>query len=91
MTAVRPPNWPTVQPASSGGTGGARTAAQKAFFEAALGRAGAAQAPATQTPVVRAQTMPQPAAERVRSTFVQQTAEQPQKILRPGSIIDIKV
>lgn len=89
MTAVRPPNWPTVQPSNSGGAGNARTAAQKAFFEAALGRANAPQQ--AQTPVVRAQTMPQPAAERVRSTFVQQPAEQPQKILRPGSIIDIKV
>ncbi len=90
MTAVRPPVWPTVQQPVSGGANNARTAAQKAFFEAALGGAARPQAAAPQAPAVRAETMPQPAAERVRSTFVHPT-EQPQKILRPGSLIDIKV
>jgi hypothetical protein len=43
-----------------------------------------------QAPAVRAETAPQPHAERVRTTF---TAPQdpPQKILRPGSLLDIKV
>jgi len=92
VTAVRPPNWPTVTPPASGGAGNARTAAQRAFFDQALGKAGAPQAQPTpvQAPVVRAETRVQPAAQRVQSTFVQPT-EQPQKILRPGSLLDIKV
>lgn len=92
MTAVRPPVWPTVQQPPSGGAGNARTAAQRAFFQAALEKTGAPQpqAQAIQTPTIRAETVPQPAAQRVRSEFVQPT-EQPQKILRPGSLLDIKV
>ena len=92
MTAVRPPVWPAVTPPASGSAGNARTAAQRAFFEAALGKAGAptAQPQPAPTPAVRAETMPQPAAQRVRTEFVQPT-EPPQKILRPGSLLDIKV
>lgn len=94
MTAVRPPVWPAATPPASGGAGNARAAAQRAFFEAALGKASAPQAQAqptpVQAPVVRAETRIQPAAQRVQSTFVQPT-EQPQKILRPGSLLDIKV
>ncbi len=94
MTAVRPPVWPTATPPAPGGAGNARSAAQRAFFEAALGKASAPQAqpqPApAQAPVIRAETRPQPAAQRVQSSFVQPT-EQPQKILRPGSLLDIKV
>ena len=96
MTAVRPPVWPTVTPPASGGAGNARAAAQRAFFDQALSKAAAPQAqvqpqPAqVQAPVVRAETRVQPAAQRVQSVFVQPT-EQPQKILRPGSLLDIKV
>ncbi|MDO9474714.1 MAG: hypothetical protein Q7J28_16840 [Caulobacter sp.] len=89
MTVVRPPVWPTVPPPASGGAGDARQSARGAFFEQALGRATEAR-PQVQTPAVRAGTTPQPHAERVRTTF---TAPQdpPQKILRPGSLLDIKV
>jgi len=93
VTVVRPPVWPAVTPPASGGAGNARTAAQRAFFEAALGKAGAptAQPQATQAPAVRVETAPQPAAQRVRNEFFQTPTEQPQKILRPGSLLDIKV
>ncbi len=86
MTAVRPPVWPTVQPPASGGTG--RASARGAFFEQALGRA--TQPQAVQAPTVRAETTPQPQAERVRTTFTP-SSEPPRKILRPGSLLDIKV
>jgi hypothetical protein len=90
VTVVRPPVWPPVTPPASGGAGNARTAAQRAFFEAALGKTAAPQGRPTPAPAVRAETVPQPAAQRVRTEFVQPT-EQPQKILRPGSLLDIKV
>jgi hypothetical protein len=68
----------------------ARLAAQKAFFAAALGQAqGAAPAPAPVQPTevrtaapARAAEAPQPAARAL---------EPPQRILRPGSILDIRV
>lgn len=87
MTAVRPPVWPTVQPPASGGAG--RTSARGAFFEQALGRATGEAQPA-QAPTVRAETTPRPHAEPVRTTFTP-PSEPPRKILRPGSLLDIKV
>lgn len=93
MTAVRPPVWPSVQPASTGGAGNAgnaRTAAQRAFFDQALGKAGAPQAQ-PQPVAVHAETIPQPAAQPVRNTTFTASGEQPRKILRPGSLLDIKV
>jgi hypothetical protein len=89
VTPVRPPVWPTVPQPAAGGAGDARRSARGAFFEQALGRTTEAR-PQIQTPAVRAETTPQPHAERVRTTF---TAPQdpPQKILRPGSLLDIKV
>jgi hypothetical protein len=89
VTVVRPPVWPTVQPPASGGAGDARQSARGAFFEKALGRAAGAS-PQVQPPVIRAGTTPQPHAERVRTTF-SSPQEPPHKILRPGSLLDIKV
>ncbi len=92
MTVVRPPVWPTISPPAAGGAGGAgdaRQSARGAFFEQALGRAAGA-APQVQAPVVRAETTAQPHAERVRAAFTA-PQEPPQKILRPGSLLDIKV
>ena len=88
MTAVRPPVWPTVPQPAAGGAGDARQSARGAFFEQALGKAAGAQ-PQVQTPAVRAGTTPQPHAERVRTTFTA-LQDPPQKILRPGSLLDIK-
>ncbi|ODT89308.1 hypothetical protein [Phenylobacterium sp. SCN 70-31] len=58
-----------------------RLAAQRAFFAAATGRAQPAAAPAAETPRV-----PPPTVNRVA-----EVADPPQKILRPGSILDIRV
>jgi len=92
LSAIRPP-FPNALPAAPQGTPPPqRSAAQKAFFEAALGRAAPAQG---QVPT-RASA---PAAEvQVRATPVREAPvqaripdEPPQKILRPGSLLDIRV
>lgn len=93
MTAIRPPFPPPATAAPQGVQGQARSAAQKAFFEAALGRAAPAQAPVQPTRTT------QTAEVQVRATLVREipqpvrTApdEAPQKILRPGSLLDIRV
>ena len=87
MNPIRPANLPlTPAPAQRpGGADAARAAAQKAFFDAAMGRA----PPAAQTAVTPAATAPA-APQRVeqRSGGV---AENPTRILRPGSLLDIRV
>ena len=89
MTPIRPSAYP-VQPAANPAADAARTQAQRAFFDQALGRANAptrapaapafttAPAPAP-APVQRAQILPDPAAAA------------PAKLLRPGSLLDIRV
>ena len=86
-TPIRPSALPVApQPAASAKADAARAAAQRAFFQAALtGQAAAkptTQASTTTTPTVFAQPVqriPDPA------------AEPPTRILRPGSLLDIKV
>lgn len=92
MTPIRPNVFP-VQPSAIpvAGAEAARQAAQKAFFDAAMGRAAApaaAQAVAaprtpmfapTPAPIQRAEIRPDP------------SAEAPAKLLRPGSLLDIRV
>ena len=83
--AVQPPR-PGVTPqlpARATPAGGARSAAQRAFFDAALAKTTAPAAPAA---TVQA---PQPGVTRLRAETVQ--AEPPGRILRPGSLLDIKV
>ena len=82
-------NNPVIQAASTPQTGGAdsaRLAAQKAFFEAALGRSNGPAAPVAP---------PAPVAQPLRQDFrasPQQMAEAtPQRILRPGSLLNIVV
>jgi hypothetical protein len=92
MAEIRPPSWPvattTGTPASRAGA--ARTAAQRAFFDAALrGQGVNPQAPARETTTVQAQ--PAPRAARAPDLTIQMPDDKPQKILRPGSIIDIRV
>lgn len=71
-------------------TGGERqdagkAAAQRAFFQAALSQAQGASAPA-------AAAAPQTTAQVQRTaTVAAAPTDQPQKILRPGSLIDIRV
>lgn len=88
MNPVRPNIWANVPPPGQGGSaGGAKTAAQRAFFDQALGKAtGAAQAQ-PQTAVAQSQVQPQP----VQRMPTDQPGEQPTKILRPGSLLDIRV
>ncbi len=79
MSTIRPPIFPTPQPQAQAP---ARSSAQQAFFAAATGR------PAAQ-PQVQAQPQAQAApAQRMPASL---PADPPQKILRPGSILDIRV
>lgn len=97
MTPVRPTSLPAVTPATQAPRNDARTAAQRAFFEAALGKASGAPAAATPAAVRNApavQTAPA-AVPAVRAQAVQTaqpaTDDPPKKILRPGSILNILV
>ena len=81
MADIRPTSW---QPAPAPTTSPARTAAQRAFFDAALGRAGA---PAAPVPAL-APVAPTPQ-RTVQATSLPEEA--PKKVLRPGSLIDIRV
>ena len=87
MAAVRPPIFPPSRPSPAGPQrpDAAKLAAQKAFFEAALGKAAApaAMQPSAPTAVSKPVAAPSPS--------VQPGAEPPQKILRPGSLLDIKI
>jgi hypothetical protein len=63
-----------------------RTAAQKAFFELALGKSPAVAAP-VQASVAAAQVRPSTPLRPV----VQAPAEPPARLSRPGSLLDIRV
>lgn len=82
MTPIRP-GQPPASPASTTGADAARLAAQRAFFQQAMGRPAAAAIPA---PI-------QAAATPVRSVELRPAAngEPPTKVLRPGSLLDIRV
>jgi hypothetical protein len=90
VTPIRPTGYPT-PPAPNPAADAARLAAQRAFFDQALGRA--AGAPATQaTAAVQAPAAaPAAPAPVVRTVQVQAPAESPAKLLRPGSLLDIRV
>lgn len=83
---IRPPSWPNLPaaPSRSGPATDARSVAQRAFFEQALGGSAAAAPPP--------QDLARPA-PRVRQADlrIEIPDAPPTKILRPGSIIDIKV
>ena len=83
MSTIRPPIFPTPQPQAQP-TAPVRSSAQQAFFAAAMGR------PAAQVqPQVQAQPQAQAApAQRMPASL---PADPPQKLLRPGSILDIRV
>ncbi len=85
MTTIRPNLYPQTQ-ARPQSQDSAKLAQQRAFFNAALGQA---QAPAqTSAPTIApAASAAPPATQRMGSI----PAEQPQKVLRPGSLIDIRV
>jgi hypothetical protein len=80
----RAPQTPaTTQP----GGADARTAAQRAFFQAALEKTGAVAQPAT--PARTESRTVQPTVSRLKDETT--IPPHPGRILRPGSIIDIKV
>jgi len=94
VNPVRPNVWANVPPPGQGaGQGAAKSAAQRAFFDQALGKATGApqqtQAPTTpvHTAPAQAQTAPQP----VQRMPAAQPTEAPTRILRPGSLLDIRV
>jgi hypothetical protein len=81
---------PFIQAASTpqaSGADSARLAAQKAFFEAAMGKA----APAA--PIQAAALAPPPVQRDFRASpqAMAEAQEQPRKILRPGSLLNIVV
>lgn len=82
-TPVRPPLIPDTS-AAPARTDASRTAAQRAFFDAAFGKASTASQAAAQ---------PQPPAVHVTHVhrIPDPSSEPPQKILRPGSLLDIRV
>jgi len=87
LTPIRP-GMPLTSPAPNAGADAARLAAQKAFFQQAMARsAGAAPAAAPAPIQARAAVVP------VRTVEVRPApgAEAPAKILRPGSLLDIRV
>lgn len=92
MNPVRPNVWANIPPPAQG-PGAVKSGAQRAFFDQALGKAtGAPQQVQPQATPVRAepvqvQTAPQP----VQRMPAAQPAEQPTRILRPGSLLDIRV
>ncbi len=102
MSTIRPP-IPNALPAApqgpQGPQGSARQAAQKAFFEAALGRAAPTPAQVqAQAPTRAAAPAAQGAEIQVRGTPardipqpIRSPDQAPQKILRPGSLLDIRV
>lgn len=86
---IRPHSWPNLPaaPARTGGPADARSAAQRAFFEQALGRS-TAPAAATQKAAAASPLAIRPRGPDLR---IELPDAPPAKILRPGSIIDIKV
>ena len=82
MTPVRPTNLP--QPAAPNARAQSpASAGQRAFFEAALGKA--------QAPAVQARPAPPAVYAQPVQRIPEPAAEPPQKILRPGSLLDIRV
>ena len=87
LPPIRPDAFPT--PPARPAADAARLAAQRAFFDAALGRAGApAQASA---PVAAAVPTPVPVRAQPVHRLSEAGAEAPARPLRPGSLLDIRV
>jgi hypothetical protein len=92
VTPIRP-NAFQVQPAPTSAAGAAadaaRAAAQKAFFDAAMGRADAPTTAAA--PQAQAFAASQAHVQRAELRPATVPAEPPAKLLRPGSLLDIRV
>jgi len=86
LAPIRPQVHPAAGPTRPADP--ARLAAQKAFFDMALGKAAGTSAP-TASAALAAQT-PQ-AQPQIVSRTPDSNAPAPTKILRPGSLLDIRV
>jgi hypothetical protein len=96
VSDIRPAIWPAVQPPANRPQRPAAEGGRAAFFQAALSQAGAGQAGAPSVAAVQRQPPVQEAAPArggyaVRPAPAVLPEEPPKKILRPGSILDIKV
>lgn len=85
MTTIRPNLLPQT-PQRAPNEDSARLAAQRAFFSAAMGQT---QASAASRATAAAPPVAQPA--QVNRIDAAASSEAPQKILRPGSLLDIRV
>lgn len=85
MTTIRPNLLPQT-PQRAPNEDSARLAAQRAFFNAAMGQAQADAAPRASA-TAPAVTQPAP----VNRIDAAASSEAPQKILRPGSLLDIRI
>jgi len=86
LTTIRPPVFPQQAPLAGQRDDAGRLAAQRAFFQAVTGQA------QTQAPTASAAPATAPEAPQSVNRVAQANpAEAPQKILRPGSILDIRV
>lgn len=88
--ALPPINGSTPGTAQPRPVSDARVAAQRAFFQAALGKVEAPQAARPIAPTQTARAAPQPPPYRAQSDPVVIPAK-PDRIVRPGSLVDIKV
>lgn len=82
VTTIRPNPQPIAPQPQGGGGDAAKLAAQKAFFALAMGRTAPAAQAEDPAPAVTTPSVNRTAAAG---------ADPPQKILRPGSILDIRV
>jgi hypothetical protein len=87
VSTIRPPIFPTTQQPVQAQPS-ARGAAQRAFFAAATGAPAVAAQPRA---AAQSQAQPQATAKPVHRMPTSLPAEPPEKILRPGSILDIRV
>jgi len=91
MSNVRPAGWPSVpsKPASAPATGPAAST-RAAFFQQAVADAGPTR-PAAAPSTVQMQTMAQPQHRPAPQKPFVQPETQPQRTLRPGSLLNIVV
>ena len=86
MTTIRPNVFPQQAPLGGQRDDAGKLAAQRAFFEAAVVRAGGPSAAAA--PSAPAEPV---APARAAQVAASAPAETPQRIPRPGSLLDIRV
>lgn len=90
MTAVRPPVFPTASAAARPQAADpAKLAAQRAFFQQALGQAQAPRAAAAPLPAAPPQAAAKAAVQPAK--IPDPAADPPARPLRPGSLLDIRV